>query len=299
MTDDILIFDRQRVRANRDRAASRAGDGHYFLHQWAARALSARLLDVKRDFPIAVALGANGSNHFQVHEKIGTMVTMDLATGPLTKIDGPVVQADEEMLPFAPESLDLVLSPLVLHTVNDLPGALLQIRQSLKPDGLFLAAMLGGETLRELREVMTEAEISLRDGASPRVAPFADKPQAGALLQRAGFNLPVIDSEIITVTYANAFRLMEDLRFMGEGNAIIRRDQRFAGRAFFMETSRLYQERYAEPDGRITASFEIIFMIGWAPHESQQKPLRPGSAKHSMADALGTREISTGEKTGT
>ena len=297
MSDDILIFDRNRVRANRDRAAARSGD-HGFLQDWAARMLLSRLDDIKRRFPMAVSLGARGAECFKGHDKIGTLVTMDLSLSPLRQGGGLRVQADEEMLPFAPESLDLVLSPLALHTVNDLPGALLQIRRALKPDGLFLAAMLGGETLHELRLVMAEAEMNLRGGVSPRVAPFADKPETGALLQRAGFNLPVIDSEIVTVTYDNAFRLMQDLRYMGEGNAILLRDRAFAGRAFFMEAARLYQEKFAESNGRIAATFEIIFMIGWAPHDSQQKPLRPGSAQFSLAERLGTKEIGTGEKIG-
>ncbi len=296
MSDDLLIFDRQRIRANRDRAARHAKN-HAFLHEWAARTTVSRLDDIKRDFPLALIIGAQGSAPFRQHKKIGAAITMDLSAPHLQNHDGLRLQGDEEALPFAPDSFDLVASPLVLHNVNDLPGALLQIRQSLKPDGLFLAAMLGGETLHELRGVMMEAETTMRGGISPRIAPFADKPQAGALLQRAGFNLPVVDSEIVTVTYDNAFKLMRDLRLMGEGNAILRRDKTFAGRALFMETARLYQERFAEPDGRIRASFEIIFMIGWAPHESQQKPLRPGSAQHRLADALGTSEIGTGETT--
>lgn len=297
MNDTVLIFDRNRVRHNRDRAARQSGD-HGFLHDWTARMLANRLDDIKRHFPLAVAIGAGGATHFHGHDKIGTLVTMDLARAPLDQAHGLRIQADEEMLPFASESLDLVLSPLVLHTVNDLPGALAQIRRALKPDGLFLAAMLGGETLHELRAVMTEAEMTLRGGVSPRIAPFADKPETGGLLQRAGFNLPVVDSEIVTVTYDNAFKLMHDLRYMGEGNAIIRRDRNFAGRSFFMETARLYQDRFAEADGRIVASFEIIFMIGWAPHDSQQKPLRRGSAQTSLAEALGTTEIGVGETAG-
>jgi SAM-dependent methyltransferase len=295
MSDDILIFDRQRIRANRDRAARQPGQ-HGFLHDWAARNLVSRLDDIKRDFPLALLIGAQGAEVFQVHEKIGRLITMDLSAGLLQKQSGLLLQGDEEALPFAPEVFNLVASPLVLHNTNDLPGALLQIRQCLKPDGLFLAAMLGGETLHELRGVMMEAETNRRGGISPRIAPFADKPQAGALLQRAGFNLPVIDSEIVTVTYDNAFSLMHDLRLMGEGNAIIRRDKTFAGRALFMEAADLYQNRFAEPDGRIRASFEIIFMIGWAPHDSQQKPLRPGTAQHRLADALGSHEVGTGEK---
>lgn len=296
MSDEILIFDRQRVRANRDRAAGHAGK-HAFLHEWTARAIDSRLDDIKRDFPLALIIGAQGSAPLQHHQKIGTLITMDLSAGPLLQNGiGIRLQGDEEAPPFAPESFNLIVSPLTLHTVNDLPGALLQIRQCLKPDGLFLAAMLGGETLHELRSVMMEAETNMRGGISPRIAPFADKPQAGALLQRAGFNLPVIDSEIITVTYDNAFKLMRDLRLMGEGNAILHRDKTFPGRALFMETARLYQDRFSDPDGRIKATFEIIFMIGWAPHDSQQKPLRPGTAQHRLADALGANEIGTGEK---
>lgn len=306
MQNDILIFDRNRVRLNRDRAArqSRKDGGHHdFMHDWAVRALMNRLSDVKRDFDLALLIGATGSKSLLKQQKIGTLIQMDLSAEHLKNNAGSHVnlslQGSEEFLPFAPESLDLVLSPLTLHTVNDLPGALLQIRQTLKADGLFLAAMLGGETLHELRNVMMDAEMNLRGGISPRIAPFADKPQAGALLQRAGFNLPVIDSEIITVTYDNAFRLMQDVRFMGEGNAILKRDTQFAGRDLFTEAARLYHERFSGPDGRINATFEIIFMIGWAPHESQQKPLRPGSATARLADVLGSTEIGAGESTGT
>lgn len=284
MQDDIRIFDRARLRANRNRAARRAG--HDFLHEWAARNLCARLGDIKHDFQTALAIGGHGVETLRRSGKIGALIAMDLAEGRLGGISGPRVHGDEEFMPFAPGSLDLVISVLDLHTVNDLPGALVQIRQALKPDGLFLAAMLGGETLHELRHVMAEAEMNLRGGISPRVAPFADKPQAGELLQRGGFSLPVVDSEIVTVTYENVFRLLHDLRYMGEGNTIIRRDRRYAGKALFMEAARLYQERFADPDGRIRATFEIIFMIGWHPHESQQKPAKRGSATHSLADFL-------------
>lgn len=284
MTRDILIFDRGRIRANRNRAARYAG--HDFLHHWTAQALSLRLRDIKRVFPLALCIGATGAGIFHDHDKIETLITMDMAENTLEKTAGARVQADEEILPFGAECLDLVLSPLALHTVNDLPGALLQIRQSLKPDGLFLAAVLGGETLHELRQIMAEAEMTVRSGISPRIAPFADKPQMGDLLQRAGFGLPVVDSEIVTVTYDNAFKLMQDLRLMGEGNALTRRDKTIPPRAMFMETARLYQDKFADPDGRIRASFEIIFLIGWAPHESQQKPLKRGSATHSLAEFL-------------
>ena len=284
MTSDIQIFDRARIRANRNRAASHAG--HDFLHQWASRTLATRLLDIRRNFPLGLCIGATAAGNFHSHARIGTLLTMDIAEKPLAGLSGLRIQADEELLPFAAESLDLVVSPLALHTVNDLPGALVQIRRSLRPDGLFLAAFLGGETLYELRQVMTEAETSIRGGISPRIAPFADKPQTGDLLQRAGFSLPVVDSEIVTVTYDNAFRLMRDLRLMGEGNAMARRDKTIPPRSLFMEAARLYQEKFADEEGRIRASFEVIFLIGWSPHESQQKPLKPGSATHSLAAFL-------------
>jgi SAM-dependent methyltransferase len=235
---------------------------------------------------MALCIGAVGSSVFQNHPKIENLVTIDLAEGALKKSTGLRIQADEEFLPFKPACLDLVVSPLVLHSVNDLPGTLLQIRRSLRPDGLFLSAMLGGETLYQLRQVMIDAEMSVRGGISPRIAPFADKPQTGDLMQRAGFSLPVVDSDVVNVTYDNLFKLMHDLRLMGEGNAIANRDKTIPPRSLFMEAARLYQERFSNPAGRITASFEIVFSIGWAPHESQQKPLKRGSATHSLADFL-------------
>jgi SAM-dependent methyltransferase len=289
MSDPVLIFDRTRIRANRDRGASHPG--HDFLHEWCARALVSRLDDVKRGFPLAVSIGASGLAPLHATSKIGTLIASDLSQRRLRHVPGLKIHADEEFLPFAAGSLDLILSPLALHTANDLPGVLLQIRRALKPDGLFMAAMLGGETLHELRQVMADAEMNLRGGLSPRIFPFADKPQMGSLLQRADFSLPVVDSEIVTVTYEDAFKLMRDIRMMGEGNAIIRRDRSFAGKTLFMDAAHLYQERFSGPDGRIEASFEVIFLIGWSPHESQQKPLKPGSATSRLADILCTDEI--------
>lgn len=289
MNDDIRIFDRIRVRRNRDRSAH-AGASHLFLYQWAARALSDRLADVRRTFPLALSIGARGLDNLHHDGKINDLFVMDLSLSHLKPVQGPALQGDEEFLPFGPATFDLILSPLTLHTVNDLPGALIQIRQALKPDGLFMGALLGGETLHELRQVMAEAEMACRGGVSPRVFPFADKPQMGSLLQRAGFALPVVDSDIVTVTYENAFQLMRDLRLMGEGNAIAQRDRKNPGKALFLETARLYREQFAEPDGRIVATFEVIFLIGWAPHESQQKPLKRGSATARLADVLKTAE---------
>lgn len=268
MVDDILIFDRALRHNNKHRAGQNLSD-HRFLIDWANGQIQDRLGDIKRDFT----------------------ATLDLEE-PLHTI------GETEILGLPENSLDLITSTLELHSINDLPGLLIQINRALKPDGLFLGAIFGGETLHELRESLIQAEVKLKGGASPRVFPFADKQQMGALMQRAGFALPVIDSEILTVTYDNMFKLMHDLRGMGEGNIIRGRNKLNPGKALFMEAAKHYAENHADPDGRIRASFEIIFLIGWAPHDSQQKPLRPGSAQTKLADALNTDEIKTGEKAG-
>ena len=202
---------------------------------------------------------------------------------------------DFEALDLAPHSLDCIRSTLALHTVNDLPGVLHQIKRGLVSDGLFIAAIFGGETLYQLRESLMQTELELKGGASPRIYPFADKQQVGGLLQRAGFALPVVDSELVTVTYKNMFKLMHDLRGMGENNIIKARSRINPGKAFFVEAAKYYQEHFAEHDGRIPATFEIIYMIGWSPHDSQQKPLKPGSAQNRLADALNTTEVKTGD----
>jgi SAM-dependent methyltransferase len=208
----------------------------------------------------------------------------------------PTLVADEELLPFAPQAFDLVISSLSLHWVNDLPGCLLQIRQCLKPDGLFLAAMLGGETLSELRQALLEAELATTGGASPRISPFADLRDAGGLLQRAGFALPVVDGDRLTVGYGDILKLMHDLRGMGETNAVHDRARRFARRSTIARASELYRSRYSDDDRQLTASFQVIYLTGWAPHQTQQRALRPGSARARLADALGTREIPAGDK---
>ena len=196
------------------------------------------------------------------------------------------VVADEEALPFRDASLDLVVSALALQFVNDLPGTLIQIRRALKPDGLFLAAMIGGESLAELRAAFAEAEAEIEGGVSPRVAPFADLRDLGALLQRAGFALPVTDVDRVTVRYASPMALMHDLRRMGAGNALTERRRTPLRRATLRRMLEIYAERFADADGRIRATFEIVWLSGWAPHESQQQPLAPGSAKTRLADAL-------------
>jgi SAM-dependent methyltransferase len=212
--------------------------------------------------------------------------------------DKPFVVADEEALPFGNATVDLVVSGLALHFVNDLPGVLLQIRRALKPDGLFLAGILGGETLTELRQSFAAAESELEGGASPRVAPFVDLREAGGLLQRAGLTLPVCDLDRVTVRYASAFDLMRDLRRMAATNPLMARRRTPLRRATLMRMAEIYAQQFADGDGRIRATFDIVWLSGWAPHPEQQQPLRPGAAKARLADALGTREISAGEKAG-
>jgi SAM-dependent methyltransferase len=204
--------------------------------------------------------------------------------------------ADEETLPFRDGSLDLVVSALALQFVNDLPGALIQIRRALKPDGLFLAALIGGDSLAELRAAFAQAESEVEGGISPRVAPFADLRDLGALLQRAGLALPVTDIDRVTVRYASPLALMHDLRRMGATNVLTERRRKPLRRATLRRLFEIYAERFADPDGRIRATFEIVWLSGWAPHESQQQPLKPGSARARLADALRTTEIPAGEK---
>jgi SAM-dependent methyltransferase len=196
------------------------------------------------------------------------------------------ILADEEALPVAAERFNLVVSLLSLQAVNDLPGALVQIRRALQPDGLFIGCLLGGSSLTELRQAFTEAEAEIEGGVSPRVAPFADVRDVGSLLQRAGFALPVTDIEPVTVRYRDPFGLFRDLRAMGLTNPLEARRRTPLRRQTLMRAATIYAERFADPDGRLRATFDILWLSGWAPHESQQKPLRPGSAKMRLADAL-------------
>lgn len=286
---DIIIFDRARLRHNRQRARAKLKQ-HQFLLDWANTQIMESLSMVNRDFPMGLQIGTKTP-----FAREG-MIYTDITAQPLSDDITHFIQADEEFLPFADNSFDLVVSNLNLHSVNDLPGTLLQIRRILKPDGLFLASMFGGETLHELRASLTQAELLLKGGLSPRVFPFADKQQMGALLQRAGFALPVIDSDIVTVTYDSMFKMLHDLRGMGEGNIIHERSKSNPGKQMFMDAARYYQEHFAEDDGRLPASFEIVFLSGWSPDDSQQKPLRPGSAERRLSQALGADEVKTGEK---
>lgn len=292
MSDDRLVFDRALGRSRLRRAL--AGNYPDFLIQRAAGDLQERLGAVLREFPVAADLGTPLPVVAPVLAgKAGRVLRMAEAEGG----DGGIV-GDLEGLPFAPGSLDLAVSLLALQGVNDLPGALVQIKRALKPDGLFMACLLGGRSLQELRQALLEAESETTGGVSPRVAPFADLRDLGGLLQRAGFALPVIDSETVTVRYRDAFGLMRDLRAMGWANSLTARRKAPLRRETLLRAVALYAERFADPDGRVPATFEFVWLSGWSPHESQQKPLRPGSAKARLADALGVPEIKAGEKPG-
>ncbi len=296
MSDSMLVFDRSAVRRHRDRAAARLGEAD-FLFREAAERLVDRLDDVTRRFPLALDLGCHGG---QVAAVLGNSAKIDhlfqCDTSPamarVAKKNGqPTLSGDEEALPFGDGTLDLVISNLSLHWTNDLPGALVQIRRALKPDGLLLATVFGGETLKELRTVLIEAESEITGGASPRVSPFVDVRDAGQLMNRAGFALPVIDADSITVTYAEPLKLLADLRAMGETNAVRERRKTFLRRDVLARALEIYREKFSDPRGRVTATFQIITMTGWAPHASQQKAMRPGSATARLADALNTIEI--------
>jgi len=213
----------------------------------------------------------------------------------LSAAEGGDVIGDEEALPFADASFDLVVSALSLHAVNDLPGALVQIRRVLKPDGLFLAVLFGGESLGELRDAFARGEMQVRGGISPRVSPFAEVRTLGALLQRAGFALPVADSERTSVSYKEFRTLTADLRELGETNILAERDPRGLRRDVLGAMLAAYREHHGNEAGKLKASFDLVTLTGWAPHESQQKPLRPGSAKMRLADVLGTRERRPGD----
>lgn len=289
----MLVFDRKLLRARRRRAA--ALDPATFLIDRVAEDLAERLGAVLRRFHCAVDLGTptNALRRALASASVTELISVDSVLRPFVD-----VVADEEALPFGEASRDLVVSALALQFVNDLPGTLVQIRRALKPDGLFLAALLGGETLTELRAAFAAAEAEIEGGASPRVAPFVDVREMGALLQRAGFALPVTDVDRLTVRYRSPFALMQDLRRMGATNALIERRRRPLRRATLARMAEVYAARFADPDGRIRATFDVVWLSGWAPHESQQKPLAPGSAKVRLADALGTEEISAGDKAG-
>ncbi|RFB81305.1 methyltransferase domain-containing protein [Methylovirgula sp. 4M-Z18] len=278
------VFDRALTRRHLARAAGLAKPGADFLLARAAEDLADRLLPVMRDFPLAYDLATPGDHAARVlaaQGRIGQVIRM----APVAGLTGDLV-GDLEALPIAEGRASLIVSLLALQSVNDLPGAFIQIRRALKPDGLFLGCLLAGQSLNELRTALAAAEEEILGGASPRVAPFADLRDLGGLLQRAGFALPVTDIDPLTVRYSHMFALLQDLRAMGAANALAHRLRKPTPRAVFLRAAEIYAERFADPDGRIRATFELVWLSGWAPHESQQQPLRPGSAKARLADAL-------------
>ena len=294
-----MIFDRKLLRA-RQRRARQQGAATFLLER-VAEDLGDRLAVVLRKFEHAADIGTPTDSVRRVlrtNNSIGMLAAARPDFAAAKEDTGPAVVADDEAIPFGAGTLDLAVSALALQSVNDLPGVLIQIRRALKPDGLFLAALLGGETLTELRDSLFTAEAEIEGGASPRVAPFTEVRAAGTLLQRAGFALPVADVDRVIVRYDSLFALAADLRRMGATNPLADRRRVPLRRATLRRAAELYAERHSDPDGRVRATFDILWLSGWAPHESQQQPLRPGSARTRLADALRTRELPAGEKTG-
>jgi SAM-dependent methyltransferase len=268
-----VLFDRALLRVRQSRALG-CGPAAFLLDR-VAEDMGERLHAVLREFKNAADVGTPGDQVSNVlHQRVGRLARIELP------------DLESEPLLLLPDSLDLVVSALAFQFVNDLPGVLAQIRRALRPDGLLLAAMIGGETLTELRQSFAAAEAECEGGVSPRVAPFADLRDVGALLQRAGFALPVTDVDRVVVRYTDAFALMQDLRRMGATNILRERRRTPTRRATMLRMAQIYGERFADPDGRIRATFEVIWLSGWAPHQSQQQPLRPGSAKASLAEAV-------------
>jgi SAM-dependent methyltransferase len=286
-----LVFDRPLQR----RRLARAHAGGYadFLLARAADDMEDRLAAVLRDFPLALDVGTPtpiAAGRLSRSGRAGAVLRLS----PTPEPGAFTAVADEEALPAAPGAFALAVSLLALQGVNDLPGALFQIRRALRPDGFFLACLFGGATLTELRQSFTAAEAELEGGVSPRVAPFAEVRDLGALLQRAGFALPVTDVDTAVVRYATPFGLLKDLRAMGLTSALQERRRAPLRRATLIRAMEIYAERFSDPDGRVRATFDMVWLSGWAPHESQQQPLKPGSAKARLADALKAIEVGPG-----
>lgn len=287
------LFDRTLLQNRRLRALRGAKPGTDFLLAAVAEDLGERLTAVNRTFETAIDLGGHCGH-------IGRMLLASGKTRSVYRADlwspdpnlaAPALVCDDATLPFKDRSLDLCVSALNLQFVNDLPGTLIQIRRALRPDGLFLATLAGAGTLTELRDCLTRAELEIKGGAAARVLPFADTRDLGSLMQRAGFALPVTDMDTLTVRYDSMFDLMSDLKAMGASSVLRDRSRKPLGRQVFMRAAELYAETYADPDSRIRATFNLVTLLGWAPHESQQQPLKPGSAKNRLADALKTQEV--------
>lgn len=295
------LFDRRLLARRRDRAARQFQD-YDFLHARAADDLLDRVESVTRDFDTCLVLGGGGAIGRALNDrpgaraKINHLIETDLSAAMAGLSDQTSACLDEERLPIAPQSVDLVISCLNLHWTNDIVGALIQINHALKPDGFFAGALLGGATLTELRQSFQK--ITDEDPAPRRVSPFADTVDMAGLLSRAGFTLPVSDVDRVKARYGNSFVLMRDLRAMGETNALHDRPRTPGTRDLFVKTAQAYAEAFAEEDGKVPATFEIIHFAGWAPHPDQPRPKRPGSAQVSLADALGVAEHKTGDKAG-
>jgi len=295
--DRSAVFDRRALRRQRDRTAPQL-DGYDFLIREVAVRLLERLGDVRRAFPLALELGCHTGQLADVlreHRQVDQLIQTELSPAMARRTGGLRLVADEEALPFGADRFDLVLSCFSLHWINDLPGTLVQVRHALKPDGLFLAAMAGGTTLYELREALMRAELELEGGAGLRVSPFVDLRDAGSLLQRAGLAMPLVDVETITVTYDHPLKLMQELRGMGEANALAERARRPLRRATLLRAAEIYHELFADARGRVPATFQILMLSAWKPAPSQPQPLRRGSGQVSLAKALGVPVESDGK----
>lgn len=298
MSDNSKLFDRALLRRRRARFAAEIGEREFLISHVASE-ITERVEIMLRDFPRALDLGA-------YHGLLGARVAALPSVGAMTYAESvfeyavrcprPSLVCDEDFLPFADKSFNLIVSGLALHRVNDLPGSLIQIRRALAPDGLFMAAVLGSGALIELRECLLKAEEEIAGGASPRVAPFGDVRSYGALLQRARFALPVADAEDFTVLYPSPRALMNEIRALGGGNVLMARAKAPLSKATLARAEALYRERHSTKDGKVKATFQFVFMSGWAPDKSQQQPLKPGSARTRLADALKTEERSAGDK---
>lgn len=281
------IFDRELLRERQRRAAKKGAEK--FLLERAAEELFARLGTVTRKFSRAALIETPDAE---------ALKRRLLASGQIEAVDILNIEDTTEVVGGTSSTYDLAITLLSMQWLNDLPGVLAQIKRVLKPDGLLLAAMIGGDTLTELRDALASAESEISGGISPRVSPFVEVRTLGGLLQRAGLALPVTDVDRVTVRYASALELMRDLRRMGATNTLIERSRKPLSRATLFRAADIYRERYADKDGRVRATFEIQWLLGWAPHESQQQPLKPGSAKARLADALRAVEFPAGEKAG-
>lgn len=298
MSDEQTLFDRSLLRRRRARFAHEIS-AREFLIAHVAREITERVEIMLRDFPRALDLGAYHGllgRTVGALPSVGEMIYAESAFEYAARCPELAVVCDEDLLPFKDASFNLIVSGLALHRVNDLPGALIQIRRALMPDGLFMGAVLGSGALIELRECLIEAEGEMEGGASPRVSPFGDVRSYGALLQRAGLALPVADAENLTAVYASPRDLMSEIRALGGGNVLTARSRAPLPRRTLLLAEEIYRARHGTPDGKVTATFQFVFMSGWGPDASQQKPLRPGSARTRLADALKTEEISAGDK---